>query len=163
MHSFPRLAPWLALLAVVGAVAGWAAVGAVADEQPAPAPKQPSGAGGTSSGAGAAPTGDDPTSPESMLRRIELLELQTTYLASRERALTAYVLDMQERASTFDQALRRARAEGFTAGAISAPSREALMVGLETLSHELQRELPALTKEEERYLAEIRSRQAGRN
>jgi hypothetical protein len=158
MHSFPRLALWVALL-VVGALA----VAAWADEQPAPAPKEPTGAGGTSSGAGAAPTGGDPTAPESMLRRIELLELQTTYLASRERALTAYVLDMQERATAFDLALRRARAEGFTAGSISAPSREALIVGLETLARELQRELPALTKEEERYLAEIRSRQAGRN
>jgi hypothetical protein len=157
MRSFPRLALWLVLLVV-----GGGAVAAVADE-PTPAPKEPAGAGGTSSGAGAAPTGSDPASPEVMLRRIELLELQATYLASRERALTAYVLDMQERAGAFDQALRRARAEGFTAGAISAPSREALMVGLETLSRELQRELPALTKEEERYLAEIRSRQAGRD
>jgi hypothetical protein len=161
MNALPRIALWIALWVAVLA-GGVLAVAAWADE-PAPTPKEPTGAGGTSSGAGAAPTGADPMSPESLLRRIELLELQAIYLASRERALTAYVLDMQERATALGGAMRRVRAEGFTGGAISAPSREALVLGLETLARDLQQELPALTKEEERYLAEIRSRQAGRN
>jgi hypothetical protein len=161
MRSFPRLAVCVTLVAIV--VAGGLAVRALADEQPSPTPKEPAGAGGTSSGAGAAPTGSDPLAAESMLRRIELLELQTTYLASRERSLTADVLDMKERGAPRDGALRRVRGEGFTAGAISAPSRESLVAGLEGLARDLQRELPALSKEEERYLAEIRSRQAGRD
>jgi hypothetical protein len=151
----------LALIAVALAMV-WTAVGVFADEPPAETPQPPAGAGGSSSGEGAAPTGKDPLAPESLLARIELLELQTTYLASREKALTAYVLETQDRATALGNALRRARQEGFTAGAISAPSRESLLAGLEDLSRQLVRGLPAITKEEQRYLFEIKARQRGK-
>lgn len=98
-----------------------------------------------------------PTAPEALLRRIELLETKVAYLASREQALTAHALRAQGIARDLSAALASARAEGFTSGAISAPSREALLGGLEDLARALPKDPPELTKEENVLLMKIKS------
>lgn len=92
---------------------------------------------------------DGPSGPDAELRdRVAALEAKVKYLQSRETALTAYVLANEARAASLLDALRLARREGFTGGAISAPSREALLRGLEGYADALGKDLPEPTKEE---------------
>jgi hypothetical protein len=90
----------------------------------------------------------EPASPEVLKRRIDGLDLMVKYLSSREKALTLYVMENQDRAHNLSEQLKIARAQGFTAGAFSAPSREALLKGLEDMAKDLGRDLPEITREE---------------
>lgn len=102
--------------------------------------------------------GEEPPSPEQlalMKKRQEVLELQVAYLLEREEDLSAYVTANLERGREMAQALRRARAEGFTQAAISSTSRELLLTGLEAQARAMQEGVPAVTKEQERLLREI--------
>jgi hypothetical protein len=103
---------------------------------------------------------DDPAAPtpEALAHRLATLDLQVQYLLSREKAHTAYVMETQARARALAQALRSARDEGFTAGAISSTSREVLLAGLEDLAKDLTRLLPEVTREEKELLEQANRR-----
>lgn len=90
-----------------------------------------------------------------MKKRLEALELQVEYLKSREASLTTYVLGNAERADSLEQLVTRVRSEGFTKRAIPAPSREALLAGLEELAKDLKKDLPERTEKEELQLKKI--------
>ncbi|MDJ0975030.1 MAG: hypothetical protein QNJ98_11260 [Planctomycetota bacterium] len=90
-----------------------------------------------------------------MLKRVQALELQVEYLRSREASVSAYVLRNGERAAQLEQLVTKVRAEGFTKRAIPAPSREALLSGLNELAKDLAKDLPAPTDKEQLMLKRI--------
>jgi hypothetical protein len=100
---------------------------------------------------------EDPVTDEelkAMRLNLKRLELEVAYLLSREKTMTTYVLEHAERSRSLLEALEATRRQGFTQGAFPAPSREALLAGLEDLARRLVRGLPVITREETALLEE---------
>jgi hypothetical protein len=97
-------------------------------------------------------SGHDTVDRDALDARIQKMELRIDYLLSREKAVTEYVLRNQQRAADLSRGLAAARAEGFTAGAISSTSREALLGALEAAARDLGKDLPEVTKEQKSLL-----------
>jgi hypothetical protein len=93
-----------------------------------------------------------PPTPEMLLKRIQALELEVQYLRARDVDVTAYLLETRAHAQSLAQSLRTAREQGFTAGAISSTSREALLSGLEGHAERITRSLPEITRGQKELL-----------
>lgn len=86
-------------------------------------------------------------------RAIEALELEASYLRSRETAVSTYLAAHVERADALAALAKRCRELGFTKRAIPADSREALLGGVDALALSLRTGLPELTPEQTAMLA----------
>ena len=120
-----------------------------ATETPAPAP----------AATDTAPAGDAQALRRLSLR-LEALELQVEYLASREESLTQYVLANEQRARGLELLAANMRKLGFENRKIPVDSRIALLKGLEGMAKSLRQDLPKLTKEQASQLKKLRAAQA---
>jgi hypothetical protein len=80
--------------------------------------------------------------------RIEALEIEGSYLRSREQALTRYILLNEQRADGLSALIAKVRREGFENKSIPAPSRVSLMAGLDGLAGSLRASLPVVSRDE---------------
>lgn len=91
---------------------------------------------------------DDAPTPEETGKRLKALEMQVEYLRSREAALTAYIVQNQQRAAGIRDVTRRSRVAGFEQRKIPVDSRIILLKGFDDLAASLQKDLPVVSKEE---------------
>ncbi len=98
----------------------------------------------------------------SVERRLKALETEVAYLRSREEAVSRYVLANSQRSTHLQQLAADLVRLGFTARAVPAESREALVAGLRGVANSLSEGLPYASKEERLMLDEVEETLRGR-
>jgi hypothetical protein len=105
--------------------------------------------------------GDEKAALAKIQGRLDAAEAELGYLRSREKALSTYVLDNEQRARDLRQLAGRMRSLGFEARQIPADSRIALLRGLESLADSLGQHLPKVTRSEQQLLREAEKARKG--
>ncbi len=93
-----------------------------------------------------------PAAFKELRAKVESLEKDVAYLRAREESLTRYIVGNEALAGALEAAVKRSRSQGFENKAMPAESRVTLLRALEDMAHNLRKNVPVLSKEEERLL-----------